>query len=124
MDDSVKWLFTIASKNDIPNHVIYDYIKEKYEKTSVRALTPKEMQDTLAYVSDSRMVKNEKQIVRIIAIAKGIPLERESLDRMCSRFGGRRLEDLEEEGLRGMMKIVTSMAEKGKHNDHSDIEHE
>lgn len=119
MNEDIKWLWTIAGKNDIPKDTIYGYIEKKYQKTHITDLNKAEMDDVLAYVCDSRLVTFEKQVVRIIATAKSIPLDRESLDRMCSRFGQRRLEDLDENGLRGMMSIVTGMVEKGKKGDNS-----
>jgi hypothetical protein len=108
MKDKIKWLFSIAGKNDIPKEQIYEYIK-RFGKDSIRDLTEAELDDTLMYVSDSRLVKNEKQICLIEKKAASIMVCREHLDRLSHKFGSHTLEELDESGLRGILSILATM---------------
>ncbi|MDD2297518.1 MAG: hypothetical protein PHX79_06855 [Sphaerochaetaceae bacterium] len=112
MNSKVKWLFTIANKNDVPQEIIYDYIAKHFGKDSIKKLSDTEIDDVTRYVSDSRLVKNEKQLFLIIKKAEGILVSRDHLDRLSSKFGAHNLEELDENGIRGIMSILSSLEKK------------
>ncbi|MDP3013035.1 MAG: hypothetical protein Q8M92_02250 [Candidatus Subteraquimicrobiales bacterium] len=112
MDDKIKWLFTIANKNDIPKERIYEYMLEKHNKTSVRELTPEELKDVTLFASDARLITFEKQVYRLIKMGIDMGIDREQLNRMSKRFGALTMEELDEAGLRGFSAMLAGIEKK------------
>lgn len=112
MKKKIKWLFTIARKNDIPKEEIYRYMEENHGKDSVRKLTHEEMDDVLKFVSDSRLVTFEKQIFMLIKKGEEIGVDRDHLNNLSKKFGAHNIEELDEKGIKGLIAIVNSMEKK------------
>lgn len=114
MGHNAKWLYTIATKNDIPKSTVKEYMQRVHKKSSASDLTIEEMEDTLKYVSDSRLVKSEKQIYLIRKIAGEIGMGVPELNHLALKFGAAAMEELDEKGIRGMIAAVTSMVNKAR----------
>ena len=60
--NQIKWIFSIARKNDIAKETVYEYIKSKHSVDSIKLLSKEGLDDVLKYVSDSRLTMLEKQL--------------------------------------------------------------
>lgn len=116
MPNKYKWIYAIAAKNDITNEAIHDYIATKHNLASLKDLNKEQVRDVMKFVSDSRMVKLEKQIYLIMKMAEEQCIDKESLDNMAKKFGSHTMEDLDEKGVRGVLAIVTSIIAKARKN--------
>lgn len=112
MNNNIKWLFTIAHENDIPKEVIYEYIQKKFNKDSVKELSESQLKDVTEYVCDSRQIKTSKQIYMINRKAEDMLMSREYLNHLATKYGAHNLEELDENGIRGIMAILSSLEKK------------
>lgn len=108
-NSKIKWIFTLAGKNNITEESLYAYIKEKHNAESMKSLTDKQLNDVMLFVSDSRMIKTEKQIYLACKIAEELGIGDDGLNSLAKRLGAPSFRDLNEKGAAGMIAILTKM---------------
>ena len=107
--NQIKWIFSIARKNDIAKETVYEYIKSKHSVDSIKLLSKEGLDDVLKYVSDSRLTMLEKQLYFLSKKAASHNISRDALNTMAKKYGAHTIEELDEKGVRGLIAIVESM---------------